>query len=135
MGTLVGGLVMNHIHKNGKGTFCEVSFCNCSTKDGRKICTCHHPELQPSTHHQHDEMAESHHSSSSEKKVDFCYFSTSQAEGHADQAVVIEYNKYNAICDVTLFSIYSYSKAPIRIPLKTAILSGITDDLLKPPRA
>lgn len=131
-GTLVLGLVMNHLHTQGEGSYCEVSFCTCSVEKGQKICTCHHPELQHKNHS--DEKAANNHHSSSEGKTDFCYFSTHHADGNGEPVVVIEFNKFNAVYILNSERINSYNTERFLTPHNARLSSGIANTLFKPPR-
>lgn len=134
-GTLVSGLVVNHLHSQDNGDFCEITFCSCNVEKGQKICTCHHPELQHINHNHDGDMAESHHNSSHDQEAGFCYFSANHNQAQSIPTVLIEFNKLNAVCLADAPLIYSYKTDRLKILHKPSLPSGITDELLKPPRA
>ena len=132
-GTLVSGLVMNHLHTQGEGSYCEVSFCSCSVEDGQKICTCHHPELQ---HMNHDgDMASNHHHSSEHNEAGFCYFSADHSQAQSIPTVIVEFSKLNAVHGSGHSFNYFHRTNPFSIHPNPVLLNGISDELLKPPRA
>ena len=133
-GTLVSGLIVNHMHTQGEGSHCEVALCSCSVKDGQKICTCHHPELQEMNHNHDEHMANDLPHSADQKNAGFCYFSADQTPVQSIPTVLVEFNKLNAVWVSATSFLYSHKTNMFRIQPNAPLLSGVVDDLLKPPR-
>jgi hypothetical protein len=132
---LVSGLIVNHLHTQAEGSYCEVSFCSCSVEDGQKICTCHHPELQHRNHDQDENMANNHNKHSSEhEKAGFCYFSADHTQAQTIPTVLVEFNKLNAVYTSVSPFINSHKRNTFRNQPNAPLLTGVVDDLLKPPR-
>lgn len=134
-GTLVSGLIVNHLHTHSEGSYCEISFCSCSVEDRQKICTCHHPELQQMNHDHEGNMANNHHKHSSEhEEAGFCYFSADHNQAQSIPTVLVEFNKLNAVYTSVSTFINSHNRITFRILHNAPLLTGVVDDLLKPPR-
>ena len=133
-GTLVSGLLVNHLHAQNEGEYCEIALCSCSVEDGQKVCTCHHPELQPMNHDNDGNMATHHQHSSRHEEAGFCYFSADHTQAQTIPTLLVEFNKLNAVYALVSPSIYSHKKNTFRIHPTAPLLSGVMDDLLKPPR-
>lgn len=134
-GTLVSGLLINHLHTQNEGDFCEITFCSCSVEKGQKICTCHHPELQHMNHSAGEEMADHHSEPSPDEHAGFCYFSANHNQAQSIPTVLVEFNKLNAVYLTNIHFVYSHDNDPFDIHPNAPLLAGIADKLLKPPRA
>lgn len=86
-GWLGMGLLNVHLLEHSEGEHCEVSFCYCKVEHGKKICSCHHPEL----HAAEKGKNLNHEESSSDSTVGmYCYFSKSHdSPVQSDKVIVI----------------------------------------------
>jgi hypothetical protein len=132
-GWLGTGLIVNHVHTQNEGDFCEVSFCSCEVEDGNAFCSCHHPELH---HKKGDEgnKADFHHADSDHGN-EFCFYSSPHPVNDNPGEALLTFAKFNALLE-------SQETAPspvdkeFYIDTQTQFIpSGYSAQLLRPPRA
>jgi len=122
-GWLATGLVMNHTHHESEKSFCDISFCYCTTDEGETVCTCHHHDLEGDSEHRSDD----HENSGT------CYFTNNHTPNTAASQLVFTNN---------LTAYYFPEPAPLYrttttyFPAKPILnlLPGNDADLLRPPQ-
>ncbi|SMO75648.1 hypothetical protein SAMN06265219_109140 [Gracilimonas mengyeensis] len=135
-GWLGTGLVIKAFHAHDKEDHCAVSFCYCEIEDGRKICTCHHPELQPQN--TSDSVAKTHGSDHLDDKTvehDYCFYSAPHPPNSSNSNDMgLIYAKFDATCKQDFRFITTPRDIESPSHLSYAILDGFAADLLRPPR-
>ncbi|MCP9290118.1 hypothetical protein [Gracilimonas sediminicola] len=123
-GWLGMGMLMHHAHTGGAENHCEVIFCSCEIEDGQKICTCHHHGM---------DGAENHHNP--ENQTEDCYYTAPHSNGSSSTPSLVITAKYNALQNSTETWISPPGEELSRLMYDEPTFSGITRDLLRPPRA
>lgn len=136
-GWLVFGLVLNHAHTHGEGSYCEITFCSCQVDEGQRICFCHHHNLhQPDNNARHGDTHHGEHNTDMAADLhDACYFSIPLADSNSTTQALIVLIKFNALHqNASELSVYE-SGEYTHPYLSESINPGKPITLLRPPRA
>ena len=117
------GILMHHVHSQGEGSHCEVMFCSCEVEDGNKICTCHHNELSG-----HEQSTDGNH------HQEACQYTTTHSNNSSSTPSVVVTTKIMALQYPEDEIIFPPKDIPFSISDIESTLSGVAQDLLRPPR-
>src|SRR6056297_44156 len=122
-GWLGAGLVLNHAHHGSDSHTCEIAFCYCETEGDETVCSCHHHDLNNKNEHHTD----------SDNTGGACYFT----DGHTPQTAASQLTYTSNVTGYYFFDrtpIYTLKFTYLPEEPHKSILSGISPDLLRPPR-